>query len=139
MAFRFQKRIRIAPGIRVNLSRSGISGTFGVPGASVNVGKDGVHRNLGLPGTGLSTRTRIGGKAKGAVEEPAGQPAEPPAKGRGGAAHVLLGLSLTFLMIAIALAALATPAAAHGGGCRKSSPPGQCCHLETATGRVHCH
>lgn len=27
----------------------------------------------------------------------------------------------------------------HGGGCRKSSPPGQCCHLETRTGIVHCH
>lgn len=27
----------------------------------------------------------------------------------------------------------------HGGGCRKSSPPGQCCHKETRTGTVHCH
>ena len=27
----------------------------------------------------------------------------------------------------------------HGVGCRKSSPPGQCCHMETKTGRVHCH
>lgn len=31
------------------------------------------------------------------------------------------------------------PANAHGGGCRKSSPPGQCCHMESSTGRVHCH
>jgi len=30
-------------------------------------------------------------------------------------------------------------AQAHGGGCRKNSPPGQCCHMETKTGRVHCH
>jgi len=28
---------------------------------------------------------------------------------------------------------------AHGGGCRKSSPPGQCCHMQTSTGQVHCH
>ncbi|PVZ46594.1 hypothetical protein DD556_10030 [Phaeobacter sp. JL2872] len=27
----------------------------------------------------------------------------------------------------------------HGGGCRKSSPPGKCCHMQTSTGRVHCH
>lgn len=27
----------------------------------------------------------------------------------------------------------------HGGGCRKSSPPGQCCHMERRTGVVHCH
>ncbi|MAU52001.1 MAG: hypothetical protein CMN17_06395 [Roseovarius sp.] len=28
---------------------------------------------------------------------------------------------------------------AHGGGCRKSSPAGQCCHMEKKTGHVHCH
>lgn len=27
----------------------------------------------------------------------------------------------------------------HGGGCRKSSPPGQCCHMDHKTGIVHCH
>ena len=27
----------------------------------------------------------------------------------------------------------------HGGGCRKSSPPGQCCHMNRKIGVVHCH
>lgn len=27
----------------------------------------------------------------------------------------------------------------HGGGCRKSSPPGSCCHMDRKTGIVHCH
>ncbi|MDP2697657.1 hypothetical protein [Thalassospira sp.] len=27
----------------------------------------------------------------------------------------------------------------HGGGCRKSSPPGQCCHMDNSVGTVHCH
>jgi hypothetical protein len=27
----------------------------------------------------------------------------------------------------------------HGGGCRKSSPPGRCCHMDNSTGTVHCH
>jgi hypothetical protein len=27
----------------------------------------------------------------------------------------------------------------HGGGCRKSSPPGQCCHMDNSVGMVHCH
>jgi hypothetical protein len=27
----------------------------------------------------------------------------------------------------------------HGGGCRKSSPPGQCCHMDNRAGSVHCH
>ncbi|MEM7491289.1 MAG: hypothetical protein AAF390_19420 [Pseudomonadota bacterium] len=31
----------------------------------------------------------------------------------------------------------AMPAAAHGGGCRKSSPPGQCCHAGSQP--LHCH
>ncbi|MBO6825280.1 MAG: hypothetical protein JJ879_03700 [Sneathiella sp.] len=34
---------------------------------------------------------------------------------------------------------IATEVVAHGGGCRKSSPPGQCCHMERKTGIVHCH
>lgn len=29
--------------------------------------------------------------------------------------------------------------AGHGGGCRKSSPPGQCCHMDRKVGVVHCH
>jgi len=33
----------------------------------------------------------------------------------------------------------AATAVEHGGGCRRSSPPGQCCHMETRVGRVHCH
>jgi len=28
---------------------------------------------------------------------------------------------------------------AHGGGCRKASPPGQCCHMDNKAGSVHCH
>lgn len=27
----------------------------------------------------------------------------------------------------------------HGGGCRKDSPIGQCCHMDHSTGIVHCH
>lgn len=28
---------------------------------------------------------------------------------------------------------------AHGGGCRKDSPPGKCCHMDKKKGSVHCH
>lgn len=27
----------------------------------------------------------------------------------------------------------------HGGGCRKSSPAGMCCHMDRRAGVVHCH
>lgn len=47
----------------------------------------------------------------------------------------------TFIVtVAIAMLAFSSVANAHGGGCRKSSPPGQCCHADNSNGgRVHCH
>ncbi|MBS0563626.1 MAG: hypothetical protein JSR87_03840 [Proteobacteria bacterium] len=44
-------------------------------------------------------------------------------------------------LAALALAFLTAPsiADAHGDGCRKSSPPGQCCHMDNSVGAVHCH
>ena len=61
MSFRFRRRVTLAPGLRLNISKGGVSLTAGPRGASVTAGKQGIYRNLGLPGTGLSHRTRIGG------------------------------------------------------------------------------
>jgi uncharacterized protein DUF4236/SH3 domain-containing protein len=61
MGFRFQKRISILPGVRINLSKSGVSTSLGPRGADVNIGKDGVTANAGIPGTGLSYRQKITG------------------------------------------------------------------------------
>lgn len=58
---RFQKRIRILPGLRINLSKSGASASVGPRGADVNIGRDGVTTNAGIPGTGLSYRQKAGG------------------------------------------------------------------------------
>jgi hypothetical protein len=54
MGFRFQRRVRVFPGVRLNFSRTGISASLGVPGASVTVGPRGSHVSLGIAGTGLS-------------------------------------------------------------------------------------
>ncbi len=43
------------------------------------------------------------------------------------------------LLLALAIMGIPAIAYAHGGGCRKSSPPGQCCHMDNSTGSVHCH
>ena len=59
MGFRFHRSIRLIPGVRINLSRRGISTTIGPRGASVNVGSRGTYANLGIPGTGVSSRTRL--------------------------------------------------------------------------------
>ncbi|HDL5353257.1 TPA: DUF4236 domain-containing protein, partial [Mannheimia haemolytica] len=57
--FSFRKRIKVLPGITLNLSRSGISTTLGARGASVNVGDKGVFLNTGIPGTGIYNRQKI--------------------------------------------------------------------------------
>jgi hypothetical protein len=59
MSLKFRKRIKACPGVRVNISRSGFSTTFGVPGFSVNFGKRGTYLNLGIPGTGIYDRIRL--------------------------------------------------------------------------------
>ena len=60
---RFQKSIRICKGVRLNVSKSGVSATVGVKGISLNLGKKGVFLNTSLPGTGLSDRRKLfGGK-----------------------------------------------------------------------------
>lgn len=61
MGFRLRKSIKIAPGVKLNLSKSGISTTIGKRGASINVGKKGTYSNIGVPGTGISMRNKIGG------------------------------------------------------------------------------
>ena len=59
MALRFRKSIKLAPGVRWNVSGGGSSWTFGPRGASIGVGKRGTFLNTGIPGTGLSSRTRL--------------------------------------------------------------------------------
>lgn len=56
MALRFRKSFKLAPGVRMNVSTSGMSWTLGPRGASVSIGKRGTYLNAGLPGTGLSSR-----------------------------------------------------------------------------------
>ena len=58
---RFQKRLRILPGLKINLSKSGASASIGPRGADVNIGRNGVTTNAGIPGTGLSYRQKVGG------------------------------------------------------------------------------
>lgn len=58
MGFKFRKRIKIAPGISINIGKSGItSATVGKRGASLNIGKNGVKATAGIPGSGLSYTT----------------------------------------------------------------------------------
>ncbi len=59
MAFRFQKRIRIFPGLRLNVSKTGISWTVGTRGASLTSRDGKLTGNVGVPSTGLFYRKRL--------------------------------------------------------------------------------
>ena len=59
MAWSYRKRIKIIPGVHLNISRKGISTTIGVRGASVNFGPNGTYLNTSIPGLGLYNRQRI--------------------------------------------------------------------------------
>ena len=54
MGFRFRRRVRILPGLSLNISKSGISTSVGRRGATLNISKRGTKTTIGLPGSGLS-------------------------------------------------------------------------------------
>jgi hypothetical protein len=58
MGFRFRKRIKLFPGLWINLSKKGGSVSVGGHGATTNISKEGVRGTVGLPGTGLSYQTK---------------------------------------------------------------------------------
>jgi tetratricopeptide (TPR) repeat protein len=75
MAFRFFRRMKLAPGVSLNLSKSGASLSFGPRGAKVTVGPRGVRKTIGIPGTGMywTERSGYGGRRR-----KSGKKAAPP-------------------------------------------------------------
>ena len=65
MGFRFSRRIKIAPGVRLNLSKSGVSTSVGRKGAWMTFGSKGTRSTVGIPDTGVSysETKRSGGEA----------------------------------------------------------------------------
>ncbi|WP_072691614.1 DUF4236 domain-containing protein [Rhodococcus marinonascens] len=64
MGFRFQKRIKLAPGISLNVSKAGIGYSVGGKGVRMTRGANGrVTRTLSVPGTGLSHRQTLRGSS----------------------------------------------------------------------------
>ena len=54
MPVRFRRSFTIFPGVKVNVSKGGISLSVGKPGATLNFSKRGVKQTVGIPGSGLS-------------------------------------------------------------------------------------
>ncbi|MET3203147.1 UNVERIFIED_ORG: putative MnhB-related membrane protein [Bacillus proteolyticus] len=65
MGFRFRKSIKIAPGVKLNVSKRGVGVSAGVKGANVSVGPSGSRITTSIPGTGLSYEKRLNSKKGG--------------------------------------------------------------------------
>lgn len=53
MGFTFRKSFKIAPGVRLNMSKSGLGMSAGVRGARVGFNSRGSYTSVGIPGTGI--------------------------------------------------------------------------------------
>ncbi len=60
MGFRFRRRMRVLPGLWMNISKTGpLSVSAGVRGITANFGRKGTRLTGSVHGTGLSYRTRL--------------------------------------------------------------------------------
>ena len=75
---RFRKTITIFKGLKLNVSKSGVSVTVGGRGLSANLGPKGVFLNTGIPGTGLYDRKKIADLGGGTGKKPAQKKAARP-------------------------------------------------------------
>jgi hypothetical protein len=68
--YAFKNRIKIAKGINLNLSKSGLSTSFGNKGLSFTVGNKGTYVNYGIPGTGLYDRKKLSSNSPNSSTKP---------------------------------------------------------------------
>src|SRR6266498_3687730 len=59
MPVRFRQSFTLFPGVKVNLSKGGMSITVGTKGMHLNFSKRGVRQTMGLPGSGISESSYI--------------------------------------------------------------------------------
>lgn len=61
---RFWRRFKIAPGVTLNISKTGFSVSLGPKGAKYTIGTSGSRATVGLPGTGLHYTHKFGAGSK---------------------------------------------------------------------------
>lgn len=82
MGFRFRRTIKVAPGVRLNIGKKGISTSVGRRGAGVTFGPKGTTAHVGIPGTGMSYTSKIGSK-KQSTSHTSQQVSQPKSSGCG--------------------------------------------------------
>lgn len=100
MGLRFNKRINLIPGLRLNLGKTGVTATVGVKGARYTFGHNGQRATLGLPGTGLYWTEKLGKKGRKAT--PAAVAATPTPNALDGALGTVIGAAIWLVGAALA-------------------------------------
>jgi AAA+ superfamily predicted ATPase len=59
MSIRFKQRIKVLPGIYLNVGKNGITTTIGPRGANINIGPNGTYLNTSIPDSGISYRQKL--------------------------------------------------------------------------------
>lgn len=95
MGFRFRRSLRIAPGLRLNLSARGVGLSAGIRGLRVGIGPRGPYVSAGIPGTGVYGYWSLGGRSRRARTRPTGDSHEPPAIPSAPALPPVYGKALT--------------------------------------------
>lgn len=85
MPFRLHKSFKLAPGLRINLSKSGIGLSAGPRGFKLNRGPRGLYLHTSIPGSGISHSTRLGGGKR------AARPGKSGTKKSGCGSRLLMG------------------------------------------------
>nr|DAP79765.1 MAG TPA: Protein of unknown function (DUF4236) [Caudoviricetes sp.] len=102
MGFRYRKSVKIAPGVRMNFSKSGASVSVGGKGGHVTVNSKGETRvGASIPGTGVSYTEKVSGPAKSSGGSGGQKPPQKPKKDWSGK---FLGCLLAAVILALLFA-----------------------------------
>ena len=96
MGFRFRRSFKVVPGFRLNLSKSGVSGSVGRRGLWFTIGPRGTRETVGIPGTGISYTEQQ------SIDASPGDEAAPASSSGGGLLMICLIVFLVLVVGAIA-------------------------------------
>jgi Protein of unknown function (DUF4236) len=104
---RLFRRVRIAPGLSINLTKAGPSLSLGVKGAHVTLGRTGIRKTIGVPGTGVYYTSKSGHHSGAHTGQPF-HAAAPPLNGRAQALHAVAVIGLLALILLLIVTIIAT-------------------------------
>lgn len=98
MGFRYRKSIKILPGVKLNISKSGFSTSIGGKGASLNVSSRGTKVTTSISGTGISYSQYLS-KPKRARKKAPTQPIQEAKRVRGRVGRIIFWIVVVFFFL----------------------------------------